>query len=88
MQLESHLTNLPLEISCFIWCGPGQHSWVTEAGSQQCSQYKQKKCTSYHWDCWGQVLRQKWTTGRTGRDKEKNVNKQQKGNGLLVNTEH
>lgn len=32
-RIVTALTYLPLQISCFIRGGPGQHPWVTETGS-------------------------------------------------------
>lgn len=65
--IPESLTYLPFQVSCFIWGGPGQHSRVTEAGSQECPQYKHEQHTSYDWNNWGQLQSQVRTTGRTGK---------------------
>lgn len=50
------LTYLPLQVRCLIRGGPWQDTWVTEASSQQCPQYKQKQSSSDDWDNGGQLL--------------------------------
>lgn len=55
-------TYLPLQVGGLVWAGPGQHSGVTEACSQERPQHKQKQHTSYDRDDWSQLLRQERTT--------------------------
>lgn len=69
------LTYLSFKVSCFIWCGPGQDPGVTEAGSQECSQYKDKQHATYDWNNRGQLACQVRTTGKT-RQREKNISKE------------
>lgn len=62
-------TYLPLDVCCFLWCGPRQDARVAEARPEKHSHHKDEQHSSDGRNGRSQVWCQEWAAGRKGMEK-------------------